>query len=1084
MASGQEEIEPKESNGESSSHGESAATRTATSAPSAPGIGKPTEKKSILTKVKELWAKTGLDPPTMMIMAKGGLAPTIALAAFQATDFAETYTTLGYLVGIVSILSFSIMPRAKFLQTMFYLLFTTCFASAVALLAIYCCVQARLHTTPEQDAPGTGGAGTTGTPSPGASTAPYNSSASAVAAIWLFVEVWLINTMRARNPALTIPGIVAAIFANVSLVYAPQFSAMSQGISFARRLLEAFMTGFAICTGVSLFIFPVTMRQVVFKEMTGYIMTLRKVMGAHITYIESLEEANMFNRTPTGSPDTPRTPQAQAIKDIMAGLAALHGKLSIDLVIAKREVAIGKLGPDDLQELFRRLRSLLLPITGLSSVTDVFERITEEYGWEGTMDNRPLEEIEDDNERHRAQAVQDWQQLSSMLKDPFSKIVKSIDDGFAHVLFTLELVPRPKKAEADIEGKADLPPSPGEVGFSAALEKQVEDFRSKKSNLLKKYAELRNIKLPADFFDRPRTAQFEAPDWYYRKPENSQQRTRYRRQLFLVLYMDFLLESIARNVHDFCKYADEKAETKLRKKRLIVPGLKRLRKWIKASITHKADNYTDEQHGMNEGGGRSTVYLGDAYHKRKDPEHLPPTTTLQKFGDKVRAIPHFLRSPASMFGLRVAMATMSLAIIAYLRDTQQFYVVQRLFWAQIMVTISMSPSAGQSIFSFALRILGTLAAMITSFIIWYIVDGRTPGVLVFFWIFVMWGFYIVLKFPKITPVGMIFSVTNTLIIGYELQTRKIGIQLSESNGQAYYPIYELAPYRLATVCAGIFVAWIWTIFPWPISEHSELRRDLGASLYLLANYYSVVDSTVRVRVSGDLHSLESDPSSPLSQLDKARQKVFSKSLLLLQALRTHADFIKFDFPIGGKFPAATYRKTIARVQSILNFTSLLVYSSQTFADMYQAGADEHSESEWLRDFRRLNVSAASISKEVTTLLALLSASVSSGQPLPPYIQAPEPYALSQKLDEMDKDILSIRHLVEPGYAAFACMQIATRCIGDDLAALLRDVRELVGEMDFSFTVIEANDLSTESVASSGRASKDGVRKRRIGDGEA
>lgn len=36
-------------------------------------------------------------------------------------------------------------------------------------------------------------------------------------------------------------------------------------------------------------------------------------------------------------------------------------------------------------------------------------------------------------------------------------------------------------------------------------------------------------------------------------------------------------------------------------------------------------------------------------------------------------------------------------------------------------------------------------------------------------------------------------------------------KLSESNGQPAYPTYELAPYRLATVAAGLFVAFIWTI---------------------------------------------------------------------------------------------------------------------------------------------------------------------------------------------------------------------------------------------------------------------------------
>lgn len=62
---------------------------------------------------KRLWAKTNLDPMTMKVMAKGALAPTIALAAYQSTGFADVFTTLGYLVGVITILSFAVMPRAK-----------------------------------------------------------------------------------------------------------------------------------------------------------------------------------------------------------------------------------------------------------------------------------------------------------------------------------------------------------------------------------------------------------------------------------------------------------------------------------------------------------------------------------------------------------------------------------------------------------------------------------------------------------------------------------------------------------------------------------------------------------------------------------------------------------------------------------------------------------------------------------------------------------------------------------------------------------------------------------------------------------
>lgn len=850
------------------------------------------KKQSMKDKAKSLWAKTQLDVPTMKIMAKGALAPTICLAAYQATDFAETFTTLGYLVGIISILSFAIMPRAKFLQTFVFNLIATCLSTAVALLAMWTAVQARLHT---ETTVRVGGAGTSGTPATGATTATYNSSASAVCAIWLFFQIYLVNAMRARNPQLMIPGIIWCIFANVSMVYAPQFATMTAAISFSKRLLEAFMTGFAIGGGVSLFIFPVTMRHVVFKEMTGYIMTLRKLMKTNIDYMHSLEQADMFfPRSRTNDSQLPkRSPEAEAIKNTLAGLSALHGKLSVDLTFAKREIAFGKLGPDDLQEIFKRLRSMLLPIMGLGSVVEVFERIAEERQWNHPAQGNTLEEIDNARDRARFEAVEDYHAIMKTMREPFSEIAQDIDEGFQHVLITLQLI-KPPKQNDDTESKGDRP-QPGEEGFTEYLEKKVHVFHSEKHRLLKRWCELRGIKLAPDFFQHPQTADYEAPEWN-NSHATQDQRHVYRARLYIVLYIDYLLDQTALGVQDFVHFADGRVKAgKLSKKRLIVPGVKRFKKWIKAATSRKEDSYNDDEHGMNEEGNRSSnIYMGEAYNKRKNPEHLPPQNAWENFGNRLRNISHFVRSPESVFGFRVACATMCLAIIAYLHDTQSFYVTNRLFWSQIMVTISMSPSAGQSIFSFALRICGTLSAVVTSYIIYYIVDGRTAGVLVFFWFFVSWGFYIVLKHPRIIQVGMIFSVTNTLIIGYELQVKKIGIAVSESNGQVYYPIYILGAYRAAMVAAGLSVAFIWTIFPYPISERSQLRQNLGSSLYLLANYFSVVQETVRARIlSNDIIDLD-QADSPARKLEKMRLTVFSKSVLVLQGLRANSAFVKVN----------------------------------------------------------------------------------------------------------------------------------------------------------------------------------------------
>jgi hypothetical protein len=100
------------------------------------------------------------------------------------------------------------------------------------------------------------------------------------------------------------------------------------------------------------------------------------------------------------------------------------------------------------------------------------------------------------------------------------------------------------------------------------------------------------------------------------------------------------------------------------------------------------------------------------------------------------------------------------------------------------------------------------------------------------------------------------------------------------------------------------VAFIWTIFPYPLTDRSWLRKDLGSTLYLLANYYSIIHSTVGAR----MHDTEGDPSlksSPGRRLEKARHNIFGKLLLLLPSLKQHADFQKFELSIGGKFPGVS-----------------------------------------------------------------------------------------------------------------------------------------------------------------------------------
>ena len=66
-----------------------------------------------------------------------------------------------------------------------------------------------------------------------------------------------------------------------------------------------------------------------------------------------------------------------------------------------------------------------------------------------------------------------------------------------------------------------------------------------------------------------------------------------------------------------------------------------------------------------------------------------------------------LASDASAFGFRVAVATMSIAIIAYLEQSRKFFLDQRFTWALISIAIAMNMTSGSSLFSMIERVIGS-----------------------------------------------------------------------------------------------------------------------------------------------------------------------------------------------------------------------------------------------------------------------------------------------------------------------------------------------------------------------------------------
>ena len=73
----------------------------------------------------------------------------ISLAIYQNTAVSEVYTSLGFLISIISVVTVNLFPRAKLVQEVFLICLFTAVAAGVSLLAMWSGHQARLHTDPE-----------------------------------------------------------------------------------------------------------------------------------------------------------------------------------------------------------------------------------------------------------------------------------------------------------------------------------------------------------------------------------------------------------------------------------------------------------------------------------------------------------------------------------------------------------------------------------------------------------------------------------------------------------------------------------------------------------------------------------------------------------------------------------------------------------------------------------------------------------------------------------------------------------------------------------------------------------------------
>jgi hypothetical protein len=254
-----------------------------------------------------------------------------------------------------------------------------------------------------------------------------------------------------------------------------------------------------------------------------------------------------------------------------------------------------------------------------------------------------------------------------------------------------------------VEARGEM--KPGDPTFAEYMDRKIQAFHGRRGEFLSAWARER------DALRKDRTG--------------PQTNSLDQQHVYIVLHMEQLVFSTAVAVYELVLFADLEA----RDGTMSRNGC--------CTLVSAAGQNSSEIHWMETLSSNSTTLASTSMGRnevskarlasRAEPKILsifPSRNAWERYSNYLRAVPKLLKSKESAFGLRLALAAFSAGILAYLEKTWQFYYEQKLIWTLIVILVSTNVGSGESAFKLAARAIATVAAMVISFIVWYIVDGH------------------------------------------------------------------------------------------------------------------------------------------------------------------------------------------------------------------------------------------------------------------------------------------------------------------------------------------------------------------------
>jgi len=354
---------------------------------------------------------------------------------------------------------------------------------------------------------------------------------------------------------------------------------------------------------------------------------------------------------------------------------------------------------------------------------------------------------------------------------------------------------------------------------------------------------------------------------------------------------------------------------------------------------------------------------GNERKYRRDPDSRPPTNVLQRVMNGLHVIYQWTKTPEAVFIFRYTFLSIALWVPSVVRRTAHFYYVQKGIWALIMAQTTLTIFAGDQLYNYFVRLIGTFVGLILGVLVWFIGNangrGNAYGTAASLGVFLVPLMFIRLFTPVQYLGGVILMLsTFAIIMGYSWIDNHLPVISNVGIG------WHVAWKRWTLVIIGTAATFIVMLFP-AVSARKAVRLGCAKTLTSLSN----IHASLMAAWITDIPTSKELKSGPSAWASSFRNEL-SVVALQLRDLKGTAESARWEGSVRGHWPYGEYSRLIDIQQEMIASLAQL------------AGALAYLDDEWRSGFLlHTKVVNPNFISDVLSVFSLVAQSLRTGEPM-------------------------------------------------------------------------------------------------------